>query len=206
MLAYGLMQVLKLVFGLLLVVENLVVVVLHLLDVLLVVVLHICESLQELAFELLKSVMVLVLDPLVVFVVFGDTVLALLVNFVQLLVEVVDVALDLVDLLLVRAGRLVPQVVVVHPVVVLQESVAGEGALLDALVLTLMVEMVVAMLPGCLVVVQAQINDVDRVVVDEYVDMVDVLVQLEQVIGAQVEVDLGPAAEVWVLYQNQVIL
>ena len=53
MLANGLMQVLQLVFGLLLVVVNLVVVVLHRVDVLLVVVLNLCESLQELTLEFL---------------------------------------------------------------------------------------------------------------------------------------------------------
>lgn len=130
--------------------------------------------------------MVFIFDSLVVFVVLSDTVLALLVDFVQDLLVAVESFLSLVDLFLVSARRLMVQIVMVHPVVVLEEPLSRQGALIDALMLTVLVEIMVVVVPVLIMLFHAQVDDMDRLVVHEDVDVEDDVVQLEQIVSAQV--------------------
>ena len=183
---------------------DLVVVLLHLVDVFFVMVLKLRKSFHKLALQQFKPVMILVFNRLVLLVVLRNAVIALFRDFVQLFLELVDVALDLLELLFVRAYRLVPEVVVVHPIVVLEQSVTRERAFFDSIVLAMpIIEMVV--LPA-LMMLHAHIDDVNRVVIHEDVHVVDMLVQLEQIVCAQVQVDLRPAAQVRVLHERQIFL
>ena len=122
----------------------------------------------------------------------------------QFLLELVDGFLDLVDLLRDRPRRLVPELVLVHPVVMLVQPVAAWRALNDTLVVmvwNVLVHVVVLALAA-----QTQVDNLNRVIVHEDVDVEDEAAQLEQVVGAQVQVDLRPAAEMRVLDQGQVVL
>ena len=171
-----------------------------------VVMLQIFKSLEELVFELLKVMMVVVFDLLVVFVVLLDAMFALFVDLVQLRLKFMNVILDLLNLLLVRPRSLVPQIVVVHPIVVLEEPLAGERALVDSQMLTVLIEVVTIVSPVLVMVLQAEVDNMNGVVVDEDIDIEYDIVYLEQIVCAQVEVDLIPAAQVRVLHERQVIL
>ena len=188
------------------VIVHFVIVILHRMDVRDVVMLEIFESLEELVFELLKVMMVVVFDLLVVFVVLFDAMFALFVDLVQLRLKFVNVVLDLLNLLLVRPRSLVPQIVMVHPVVVLEEPLAGERALVDSQMLTVLIEVVTIVSPVLVMVLQAEVDDMNGVVVDEDIDIEYDIVYLEQIVCAQVKVNLVPAAQVRVLHQRQVIL
>ena len=196
----------QLVLGFLSVVVHLVVVVLHRMDVLGVVVLQILESLEELVFELVKMVMVVVFDLFVIFIVLVDAIFALFMDLVQLLLELVNVTLDLFDLILQLARRRVPKIVMVHPIVVLEEPFAGERALFNSQVLTVLIEIVTVVAPVLVMVLQTEVDDMNGVVVDEDIDIKYDIVYLEQIVRAQVEVNLVPAAQVRVLHERQVIL
>ena len=96
----------------------------------------------------------------------------------QLFFKLVNVALDLFELLFVSPYRLVPEVVVIHPLVVLKKSFTRERAFFDTLMLAMLIEMVSVMVPA-LMVLHAHVNNMDRVVVNEDVNVVHVIVQLE---------------------------
>ena len=139
-----------------------------------------------------------------VFVVLRNAMLALFRYFVQLFFKLVKVTLDLLKLLFVSPYRLVPEVVVIHPLVVLKKSFTGERAFIDALMLTMLIEMMIVVIPA-LMMLQAHVNNMDWVVVNEDVYVVHMVVQLEQIVCAQVQVDLRPAAQVRILHKRQVI-
>ena len=122
----------------------------------------------------------------------------------QLLLELVDGLLHLVDLLRDRPRRLVPELVMVHPVVMLIQPVAAGRALNDTIVLV--VRNVLLNVVVLAMAAQTHIDDLNGVIVHEDVDVEDEAAQLEQVVGAQVEVDLRPAAEMRVLDEGQVVL
>ena len=117
-----------------------------------------------------------------------------------------NVALDLLNLLLVRPRGLMPQIVVVHPIVVLEEPLAGERALVDSQMLTVLIKVVTVVSPVLVMVLQAEVDNMNGVVVDEDIDIEYDIVYLEQIVCAQVEVNLVPAAQVRVLHERQVIL
>ena len=123
----------------------------------------------------------------------------------QLFFKLVNVALDLFELLFVSPNRLVPEVMVIHPLVMLEKSVTGERAFIDALVLAMLIEMVSVVVPA-IMVLHAHVNNMDRVVVNKDVNVVHVIVQLEQIVCAQVQVDLRPVAQVRILHKRQIIL
>ena len=88
---------------------------------------------------------------------------------------------------------------------VLKKSFTRERAFFDTLMLAMLIEMVSVMVPA-LMVLHAHVNNMDRVVVNEDVNVVHVIVQLEQIVCAQVQVDLRPGAQVRILHKRQVIL
>ena len=201
-----LVELMQLVLSFLSMVIHLVIVVLHLMYVLNVVVLQVIESLEELVFELLKMMMVFVFDRLVVFVVLVDAMLALFVDLEQLLFEFVNVALDLFNLLLVRPRSLVPEIVVVHPIMVLEESFARKRAFIYSQMLTVLIKVMTIVSIVLVMVLQAEVNYMNWVVVDEDIDIKYDIVYLEQIVCAQVEVNVVPSTQMRVLNKRQVVL
>ena len=72
--------------------------------------------------------------------------------------------------------------------------------------LTVLVEVVSIVSPVLVMVLQTEVDNMNGVVVDEDIDIEYDIVYLEQIVCAQVEVDLVPAAQVRVLHERQVIL
>lgn len=103
---------------------RLVIVILQVMDVFFIVVLKLNKSLRILVFHLLQTVMVLLFNLLVIFMVLSDTVLTLFVDFMQSYFKLVNVLFNLMELLFVSPRRLVPDFVMVHPIVVLEEPLA----------------------------------------------------------------------------------
>ena len=191
-------------FGFSFVVVDLVVLVLHVMHLLSVLVLQLLVSLHELPLELLVPVIPFLLNGIMSLVVLFDIVVTLVVQILQLLLELVDGVLDLVDLLGDCARSVVPELVMVHPIVMLVQPVARGRALDDTIVF--MVWNVLLNMVLIAMATQAQVHDLNRMIVHKDVDVEDDTAELEQIVGAKVQVDLCPSAEVWVLNQGQVVL
>ena len=165
MLAEGRMKIIQFIFSLMLVIVHFVVLVLHMMHIFRVLVLKILVSRQEFALELLIPVVPFLFNGLVRLMVLFDVVIALVMQIMQLALELVDGVLDFMDLLRDRASRMVPELVLIHPIVMIVESLSAEWALNDTIVF--MVRNVILYVIVLTLAAQAQIDDLDRMVVHE---------------------------------------
>lgn len=204
MLVQKVTEVMPFLFCLVLVVVHLVIVVLHPVDLRVVLVLQVVELLHELVFELVLPMMVLFLNRLVLLVIFFHIVFALFLYLMQRRLKAVDGVLDLVDLGIDSARVVMVNLMVVLPIVVDMLSLAVHRALDDTL-MPVVVEVILIMVV-LVMSANAQIDDMNGLVVDEDVDIDDAVVQMDELVGDHVEVDLTHATQVWVLSQAHILL
>ena len=128
--------------------------------------------------------MVLVFNRFLVFVVLGDAMLALLLDVVHILDKLVDMVFNLTNLLFISPRRLVPDIMLVHPFVVFNAPLVGERSIFDALMATVIIKMMIIAVPVRIMMPQAQVNYMNRLIVDEDIDVVNDFVHLEYIICA----------------------
>ena len=153
-----------------------------------VAVLNLLMSCQVVTLKLLHACLVLLLQLLALLMVMLDHGLILFVEIMKLFVHVLDGHLNLVDLIVDRG---VATAILMMCLGMLSEMFFVElfWLLVDALVLMDVLLVVVV----ATVTTKAQVNDVDRLVVNEDVHVEDGASEHHHVVGEQVQVDLRPS-------------
>ena len=167
-------------------IHDFIILLLKLFRVMVVAVLNLLMSCQVVALKFLHARLVLLLELLALLVVMLDHGLVLLVDALELLVHVIDSHLKLMDLI----------VDVVTAILVMSLGVFSEmllvelfWLLVDALVLVDVLLVVVM----ATVTAEAQVDDVDGLVVNEDVYVEDGAAEHHHVVGKKVQVDLRPS-------------